>query len=175
MGNQGIEYLRAQKDCERAAAVAGFDSNAVICEKVRREYPSVVVAGCLDELKSQSLDGLILALPHHCYEETWDDLLAFGCPMLKEKPLGRNIKEAQSFVGKAKDQGCAIQTAIQRRQHPSYIRLAEELKNQTLLEVRAHLHLGFGVVGVSDSWRTGPAKRVGSPCSQRRDVASVLS
>lgn len=75
--------------------------------------------------------------------------------MLKEKPLGRDIKEAQHFVNTAREQGCPIQTAIQRRQHPSYIFVKDQLKNQTITELRAHLHLGFAIeLDSPNTWRS---------------------
>ncbi|MFI3135363.1 MAG: Gfo/Idh/MocA family oxidoreductase [Methylococcaceae bacterium] len=153
MGNQGEEYLRAQKYCEHVEIVAGYDTEPTIREKVSSEYPSIAVVESLDQLQAQRLDGLILALPHHCYEDIWSNLLAFKCPMLKEKPLGRNIREAQQFINTAKKQGCPIQTAIQRRQHPSYVHLAEHLKDQPIIELRAHLHLGFHLES-PNTWRS---------------------
>lgn len=160
IGNQGEEYLRAQQYCELAEIVTGFDVS--VRERIRSEYGAIELVGCLEELRSQNLDGLILALPHDCYSELWSDLLAFRCPMLKEKPLGRNIKEAWHFVNTARENGCAIQTAIQRRQHPSYVCLAEALKGQAILEVRAHLHLGFAVGADSSySWRSDRTKAGG--------------
>lgn len=155
MGNQGEEYLRAQRYCERAEIVAGFDTNQAIRQQVKLSYPAIQLVDSLEELQTQQLDGLILALPHHCYKDIWDSLLAFKCPLLKEKPLGRDIEEAQRFVNTAKEQGCPIQTAIQRRQHPSYIFLAEQIKGQVITELRAHLHLGFSAATeFPETWRS---------------------
>jgi predicted dehydrogenase len=155
MGNQGEEYLRAQQHCKQVEIIAGYDNSVDIQQKIRANYPYIQLVESLEQLQAQPLDGLILALPHHCYEAIWNDLLAFNIPMLKEKPLGRDIKEARFFVDTAKEKGCPIQTAIQRRQHPSYIHLAEQLKDQAVTELRAHLHLGFRVEHASPStWRS---------------------
>ena len=143
MGNQGEEYLRAQKYCQQTEIVVGYDNEPTIQKRIKENYPDVKVLQSLEQLHSEQLDGLILALPHHCYQDLWQALLSFKQPMLKEKPLGRNIQEAQHFINSAKQQDCPIQTAIQRRQHPSYVFLAQQLKDQAIIELKAHLHLGF--------------------------------
>ncbi|MEI6706067.1 MAG: Gfo/Idh/MocA family oxidoreductase [Methylococcales bacterium] len=155
MGNQGQEYLRAEKYCQQVKIIAAYDTSPTIQQKISSNYPDITIVESLVQLQAQRLDGLILALPHHCYDEIWQELLAFNCPLLKEKPLGRNIKEAQHFINTAKEQGCPIQTAIQRRQHPSYIFLKDQLKNQTITELRAHLHLGFAIeLDSPNTWRS---------------------
>ncbi|MDD5272715.1 MAG: Gfo/Idh/MocA family oxidoreductase [Methylovulum sp.] len=155
LGNQGQEYLRAMDCCRHTEIVAGYDLSQAALDKTRREYPDLILAQCLGQLKALHLDGLVAALPHHCYEGIWAELLDFNCPILKEKPLGRTIREAQQFISAAKQQGCPIQTAIQRRQHPSYICLAERLKGQSIRELSVHMHLGFNPdTGASDSWRS---------------------
>ncbi len=155
MGNQGEEYLRAQKYCQSAEITVGYDNEPTIQKRINEQYPDIKLVQCLEQLHAEPLDGLILALPHHCYHDLWQNLLSFRMPILKEKPLGRNIQEAQHFIVSAKQHGCPIQTAIQRRQHPSYIFLAEQLKDQRVIELKAHLHLGFRVEQDSpNTWRS---------------------
>lgn len=78
MGNQGQEYLRAEKDCQQVKIIAGYDTNPAIQQKISSNYPDITVVESLDQLQTQHLEGLILALPHHCYDEIWQNLLAFN-------------------------------------------------------------------------------------------------
>lgn len=155
LGNQGQEYLLAKDYCQHAEIVAGFDNSQIIQQKIHAQYPALILAESIGQLKTLQLDGLIVALPHHCYDGIWQELLDFKRPILKEKPLGRTIREAQQFISAAKQQGCPIQTAIQRRQHPSYIHLAERLKGQSITELSVHMHLGFNPdAEASKTWRS---------------------
>jgi len=123
--------------------VAGFDINEQTRNSAADKRPTLKLASSLDALMKHHLDGLILALPHHVYAEEWEKLLSFGLPILKEKPLGRNLTEARSFVRKAWEKECPLQTAIQRREHPSYKHLLNLLKERKVSDVHFAMHLGF--------------------------------
>ena len=160
LGNQGKEYLQAITLSKQAEIVAAYDQSPDTQKTVQSQYPNLCVTESLQQLQAQHLDGLILALPHDCYEPIWSQLLNFKLPMLKEKPLGRDISEAQHFIEQARQQACPIQTAIQRRQHPTYIRLAEEIKGQAIIEIDAHMHLGFSPES-NTGWRANRQKAGG--------------
>ena len=74
LGNQGQEYLQAMGYCERAEIVAGFDINPATQEKIRSHYPGLFLAESVAQLQPLGLDGLIAALPHHCYDTVWPEL-----------------------------------------------------------------------------------------------------
>ncbi|MCB1660261.1 MAG: Gfo/Idh/MocA family oxidoreductase, partial [Pseudomonadales bacterium] len=148
MGSQGKEHIEAAQKHTQIKIVAGVESSAEARKALVLSYPDIQLFDHIAALKqaSHSLDlqGLILALPHHVYEENWQDILAFNLPLLKEKPLGRNYKEAQDFVRQANKKGIVLQTAIQRRHHPSYQFLRDYIQQNQLdvEEIHAHLHLG---------------------------------
>jgi len=162
LGNQGSEYLSAQEHCKSLEIVVGFDKNEQTRKKISNQYPSFIV---LDSLMEYKLDGLILALPHHVYAEQWDRLLSFGLPMLKEKPLGRDLTEARTFVIKAREKNCPLQTAIQRREHPSYKYLWKLLQKRKIVDIHLIMNLGFKRVEshklTPDQWRNDRKKSGG--------------
>lgn len=156
LGKQGMEHLNAVGLCERVAFVAGVDPDVGTRDRVGRAHPGMALFADVSMLDASELDGLVLALPHHCYAESWDALIAMGLPMLKEKPLGRSFDEALTLIERARMAGCPVQTAIQRRHHPSYRELKRRLAEEKLRirEVHAHMHLGFaGTTGGELSWR----------------------
>lgn len=150
LGNQAFEHLLASLNHPAITLVAAIEKNTDIWDKAKAAFPSLNLQCFADlaQLKASGLaiDAFILALPHHVYEGLWPSLMEWGKPLLKEKPLGRDYQEAKSFMEQSQAAGCGLQTAIQRRQHPSYEFLANYLKEQRLTpsEVHAHLHLGKG-------------------------------
>lgn len=158
LGNQGQEHLKAAILSEEVELVAGVDSDAGILQQVNCLYSDLNLSlhNHISELRQYDLDGVILALPHHCYIDLWQEILSLGIPLLKEKPLGRTLDEARSLLAQARACGCPLQTAIQRRHHPSYQALKRQLSEQqaTAREVHAHLHLGFSPQGEKEGWRS---------------------
>lgn len=161
LGPQGQEHLQAAHLASRATFVAAVDPNPNARQLTAQRFPALAphVFETIDALKDLELDGLVLALPHHAYQHVWANLLALKLPMLKEKPLARNLEEAIAFLGAAQQAQCPLQTAIQRRHHPSYVHCREAIKqgNEQVLEIHAHLHLGFAVSNTpakTDTWRS---------------------
>lgn len=158
LGNQGQEHLMAAKACTNVEFVAGVDPSESTRTAVAARYPELCLqlVSDLRDLAPGTIDAWVIALPHHCYESIWDAVLASGLPILKEKPLGRSYDEALSLLQRARAAGCPVQTAIQRRHHPSYQRLKQALleRNAQIEEIHAHLHLGFAATtGDEGSWR----------------------
>ena len=150
LGNQAFEHVQASIDHPDVEIIAGVDANIKRWQLTKDKFSSLNLHffESIAQLEASDLkvDALILALPHHAYEKIWDDILRFGKPILKEKPLGRDYQEAKHFMQSALQANCGLQTAIQRRQHPSYQFLLDYLKKHQLsvTEIHAHLHLGKG-------------------------------
>lgn len=156
LGKQGQEHLNAADLCEDIVFVAGVDPSPATRQRIEAMGTGLQVVADLEQLDPARLDGLVLALPHHRYTEAWEALLALRLPILKEKPLGRSFDEALSLLERARLAGCPVQTAIQRRHHPSYRQLKHLLAAEAIQvhEVHAHMHLGFAVTtGGEASWR----------------------
>ena len=160
LGPQGQEHLQAAHLSTHATFVAAADPSPSARQHTAERYPALAphVVDSIEALQGIPLDGLVLALPHHAYQHVWARLLAFGLPMLKEKPLARNLEEAIAFLQAAQQARCPLQTAIQRRHHPSYLHCQQAIRqrNEQVLEIHAHLHLGFAPAnpqGDTDTWR----------------------
>lgn len=164
LGNQAAEHLAASLDHPDIQIVAGIDANSKKWHITQQHFSQLELSYFenLAALKQSQIqiDAFILALPHHAYSQIWSELMQWGKPLLKEKPLGRDYQEAQIFMQTAKAAGCGFQTAIQRRAHPSYQYLFKLLKEQKveIQELHAHLHLGKAALPdhevVEENWRT---------------------
>lgn len=148
LGNQACEHLTASIGHPDVKIIAGVDPNTERHQKIQDEFSELNLQffNDIQDLQNSQLefDALILALPHHAYESIWDQIMKIGKPLLKEKPLGRNYQEAKRFMLTARNAGCGLQTAIQRRHHPSYQYLLKYLQDNQIqiYELHAHLHLG---------------------------------
>jgi len=159
--NQGREHLNAVCRTTGVKISAICDDNKKILKKTGDDFPDVELFSDLDQFLSKNLDGYILALPHHVYPQIWVKLMEAQKPLLKEKPLGRNLKESISFLNQCQKANIPLVTAIQRRTHPSYSFLKNALKIQNIKEITACLHLGFNPCQKPDSWRGDPEKSGG--------------
>lgn len=155
LGNQGQEHLSAASKSDAVQFVVGIDPSTESRRKAQRLQPALAIAEDALALAEYALDGLVIALPHHCYTDIWGDVLTLGLPILKEKPLGRSLDESLQLLTQAQQSGCYVQTAIQRRHHPSYQALKQQISasGERPLEAHAHLHLGFDTSVENTTWR----------------------
>lgn len=155
LGKQGREHLSATLDCDDIKIACGYDPSDEAFDKALALNSDLQRLSKISDFSHFKLDGLILALPHFVYDTLWPELLELKLPMLKEKPLGRNVEEAMRFLAQAKANHCPVQTAIQRRYHPSYQHLKSliESNNLNITEATATLHLGFPRIRQPQTWR----------------------
>jgi predicted dehydrogenase len=153
LGNQAKEHLIGAELTEGITIESGYDPSPTAQQEILKTYPDFRVAESLEQLlETEDLDGLILALPHHIYEAILPTLLEHRVPLLKEKPLARNIDEARAFVALAQQHDIPLVTAIQRRTHPSYITLKEQLSDKSIQHINLKMNLGFSRSS-TDTWR----------------------
>ncbi|KKO47670.1 hypothetical protein VT06_15810 [Arsukibacterium sp. MJ3] len=156
LGNQGREHLSAVTAAADIQFICGYDPAADAAKLAQQIQPGLACVANIADMQHYPLDGIVLALPHFVYDTLWPELLRLKLPMLKEKPLGRNLDEAMRLLAQAKHAACPLQTAIQRRHHPSYQFLKAQLQHSHchISEAHAQLHLGFSRLGQTESWRT---------------------
>jgi len=155
--NQGREHLGADGLLKYAKIAAVCDTDERELDKALAEHGELRVHSSVEEMLTDTrLDGLVLALPHHAYANLWERIVARKLPILKEKPLGRSLSEAFWLFETARRNGCFLQTAIQRRSHPSYAYLKTLLAGHQIHSVMFSLHLGFDPVPDPAGWRGVP-------------------
>ena len=165
LGSQGLEHLEASAFSKKAKITMVCDSNPNTLIKVKEARPDILTFSSIEEMlpNKGALNGLVLSLPHHQYGPIWAAIESFHLPVLKEKPLGRNLAEAMQFFSIFSKPGVFLKTAIQRRYHPSYSFLANRIKSggepSRIMEVMATLHLGKK--DNHSGWRGDPIKSGG--------------
>lgn len=146
LGNQGQEHLLGMQGSKYTRFVAGVDEGLEQREKTRASYPEMQLFSSIEELLVKrgqlALDGLVLCLPHHCYAAIWPVVAQLQLPVLKEKPLARNLNEARLLQQQLGHK--YLKTAIQRRHHPSYQQLKQLLQEDDVQIQEAHIWLHLG-------------------------------
>ncbi len=142
-----------QKGCQRIQDTYG--NTPLKCYNGLRELAD-------DDSLTDELDGVILALPHNVYAGEWDNILKLNVPILKEKPLGRDLSEAIHFLNEAQNRGVTLMTAVQRRYHPAYRAMREIISDQTVRSIRVVYCLGRNKPSKSKEWRQDLQKAGGA-------------
>jgi len=159
--NQGREHLNAIARTDGVTISTVCDVNDEILKEIGCDFPGLELFNDFEKFIAKDLDGYVLALPHYVYPLVWSKLMSVQKPLLKEKPLGRNLKEGLYFFNECQKAGVPLVTAIQRRTHPSYVFLKKELRTRKVKEITACMHLGFDPTKKPDSWRGNPEKSGG--------------
>jgi predicted dehydrogenase len=124
-GGMGRGHVAAIKANDGISLAAVADTNP---EAVSAAIEGTEAAGFADysEMVEQvELDGLVAIVPHHLHRVVVDKACEVGLPLLKEKPLARNMEEAVKFVEMTEQAGITFMLATQRRFIESYARLKE--------------------------------------------------
>jgi len=100
-------------DAEKAAELSRF-CGAVSCVDWR------------ELTRRDDIDGVIVATPNKFIREIAISALEHGKHVLCEKPLGRNVGEAEAIWSKAKERGLILKTGFNHRFHPA-VRTAKKI------------------------------------------------
>jgi predicted dehydrogenase len=147
--NQGRDYLEvlatarafAGEPVQGVRLTAVCDNDAAELEAVERDEfalgPEVTRHADVEKaFADPEVDAWIVAVPHHLHRRMVDLAVLYRKALLKEKPLGRTLTEAQRLVSNMRGAGLVLHTGVQRRHHASYRALAEALVGQRVVSAR---------------------------------------
>lgn len=114
--------------------LCGYDKNSEAClsfqNQWKKEYKTVPENGILPVDKSESIDLAIIATPSHTHEFYAKQCLKLGIRhVLIEKPVAMSSKGAKVIATLAKKSNANIWINHERRYHPSYKFVKNELIN----------------------------------------------
>lgn len=115
LGGMGQEHLETILQCKSVELVAICDINKELLERVAKRTGALGFTDYREMLERASLDAVIIALPHWLHKEAVEDAARKGINILKEKPLARNLEEAQEIARIVKETGVLLMIATQRR------------------------------------------------------------
>lgn len=163
LGKQSVEYhvpgLLAA-DTGQLAAVCDADQ-----ERTSREAERLGVPGytSYEELfKQESIDVVIVAVPHHLGGPIIEAAANHGVHILKEKPFAATLAEAQSLAKHCDAAGVKLMVTLQRRFNPIYTsfpQLADQVGTPFIIDAKYTLF----IQDPSEGWR-GQTATAGGGC-----------
>lgn len=131
LNNQGLDHIDGVLRSSRCELRALADPGQETLQRALQRLPQPHTVACHDSglalLASGKVDAAILAVPHDLHPTLVQEASRRGVHLLKEKPLGRNLREAHEQARDMRQRGLVLHTGVQRRHHPVYQALARHL------------------------------------------------
>lgn len=105
-----------------------------------------------DMLAADLCDAYVIASPNHLHFETMKDMIAFGKPVLCEKPLCTTVADCREISALAASAGANVWVAMEYRYMAPVARLLDEVRGGTIgrlrmFAIREHRFPFLGKVG----------------------------
>ena len=129
----GQRHLEAILSCKKYVELAAIcDANKKLLNEKCKELGVKGFTDFKEMLSKVKMDAVIIALPHWLHLEAVKEAASKGVNILKEKPLARNLKEAEEMVKLAEKEGIIFMIGTQRR-YASTFSYAKKLLNDGLI------------------------------------------
>ena len=157
-GRIGKIRERVISEVKPAELVAVADANIAAAERVASPVRAKSFSDWRECISAPGVDAVIVATPTMLHAEIASAALAAGKHVLCEKPLARNVAEAERIVDAARASSKVLKTGFNYR-HLPHVRKAKELiaggELGELSFLRCHFGHG-GRPGFEKEWHTDP-------------------
>jgi predicted dehydrogenase len=110
----------------RASLVAVADRDVTRAETIARVHDAGLwTANYVELLDRQTLNAVIIALPHHLHAEVAIAAAEAGLHVLIEKPLASTLADADAMIAAAEKAGVQLMVAENVRYDPLYLKVVE--------------------------------------------------
>jgi predicted dehydrogenase len=135
--------------------IACCDTNPEAAEKFSKDFNCKYYTDYKQLLEREDSDIIVVAVINKFAKEIIIAALKKGKHVIAEKPLGRNLSEANEIVRAAKDNGVVLKTGFNHRFHPAIMK-AQQLINKgeigKVFNIRGSYGHG-GRAGMEKEWR----------------------
>ena len=134
------------------------DVNADVAAKLAEQIGCDRGTDWREVMVRDDVNAVVVATPNAFLAEIATAALRAGKHVLLEKPMGRNLAEAKSLAGVARDSGRVLKVGFNHRYHPAIAqaqRLAQDGAIGRLINIRACYGHG-GRPGYEQEWRCNP-------------------
>ena len=123
-------------------------------KEATNKYKEINVASSLDALFERNPDWVFICTPHNVVLPIVRQAYSYGCNVLIEKPLGRDLREAQEIV-KLKPENKKLKVGFNYRFYPGVQRLISDVRcNKFGKLISIAMTLGHGnAPGMETSWK----------------------
>ncbi len=133
----GYGHLPAIKEVGDLNLYALLDPNPANLEKVRDQYQVPYAFTDADAFFRSGIEAVTITSPAPCHCQNVLDAARHGLPVLCEKPLAMDRREAESMVAAMKQAGVALHTAFCYRFSPCALKIRELVRAGAIGQVRS--------------------------------------
>jgi predicted dehydrogenase len=153
-GLQGERRGRAIKQCGDEIVIVA-DINTKRVQLLAAELGCEATTSWEEVVSREDIDAVIVCTPPNLHLSMCVDALEQGKHVLCEKPLARNLQEAQKILAVAENKGIALKCGFNHRHHPG-IQQAREWLDQGAIGEPIFIRCRYGIGGRPDydkEWR----------------------
>jgi predicted dehydrogenase len=132
-GEFGRNHARVYREIQGAELVGVFDKNSERAQSVAAEFRTHAFTA-LDELRGRA-DAISLAVPTAAHAEIGCYLMGMGLDVLVEKPMAKNLAEADALLEAAKQHQRLLQVGHVERFNPAVLAVEPILNHPLFFEV----------------------------------------
>jgi len=132
-GGMGTYQSMAFNEVKSCRIVAGADLSDKARARFKKSYPSTTTyANYHDLLRSDDVDGVVIAVPTGHHKSVAIDVLRAGKPVLCEKPMARTVAQCRQMIEAAKRYKGLLMIAHCRRYDPEWGAIAKVVQSGRL-------------------------------------------
>jgi predicted dehydrogenase len=132
-GEFGRNHVRVYREMECAELVGVYDLDAVRAAALATEFETRVLTS-LEEL-SGKVDAVSVAVPTVAHAEVGSRLMDLGLDILVEKPMAKDLADADRLLAAAKRNGRILQVGHVERFNPAVLAVQPIIKRPLFFEV----------------------------------------
>jgi len=170
-------HLQAIAKVQDAELVATMDVVEEKARSVADKYGTKAYTTLDKLLNDESVDAVVLPLPHHLHCPVSIQCAQAGKHVLVEKPMALNLSEAESMVDSAEKAGVILMVGQSTRFRPEVWAAKNIIESGKLGKIQQCIHQrAFFVESLSTEWRYSPKKCGGLyvPLFSSHDVDMIL-
>ena len=158
-GYWGKNHIKTLNKLNALAGIVEF--NQTLASDYSFQYPDVKIYSSIDDaLESKIFDGYTIATPSETHYEIAKHIIAFRKPLLVEKPLALNIKNAEELVTMAKEYSVNLMVGHLLLFHPAFKKI-KEMCNEGYIGNLQYMYsnrLNFGTIRSNENvfWSFAP-------------------
>lgn len=133
VGNMGINHTRIFYQISNLVAVA--DTNEARAKEVANLYKCNYYTDYNEMFKNEKIDAVSIVVPNHLHKSVTIDVLKRNIPILLEKPIASNLRDALEIARLVKNSKVKFTIGHVERFNPAVIKLKEILDKGDLGEV----------------------------------------
>jgi len=135
VGNMGRNHARNYSEMSRTNLVGVCDINPKIAQEVAKSFNTNFYVNYKVLIDKEKPDAASIAVPTKYHKDVALDFIKKGIPILIEKPLAANVKEAQKIAKEAFRKNITLAVGHIERFNPAVLKLKELVGNKKLGDI----------------------------------------